>query len=487
MPPPQPQQAPSVLFVTPECAPLVKTGGLGDVAGALPHALAAEGLDARILLPGYTEVLDRCKGAATLATLDVLGHSVRLLDARHPTGVALIIADCPALYARGGGPYQADDGDDWDDNATRFGVLARTAAILASAASPIAWRPRVLHCNDWPTALAPLYLRQQPAPRAASVMTIHNLAFMGNFPYEDIEALDLPEASRGIDGMEFHGKASFLKAGIVYADAVTTVSPTYAREIQGSELGFGLEGVLAARASSLFGVLNGIDTATWNPQTDPHLAARYGVLTLERKIANKRLLKRKLELEGPDDVPVLGCVTRITHQKGVDLIARAIPQLAKLPAQVVIVGTGDREMIAQLTAAQLLAPDHVGLFFGFDEILAHQVEGGADAFLMPSRFEPCGMNQMYSQRYGTPPIAHATGGLVDTIVDDDGTANDATGFLMRKPTTEALVAGALRAVEAYRDAPRWKRLQVHGMQRDFGWGPAARAYARIYAGLKSSA
>jgi starch synthase len=343
-----------------------------------------------------------------------------------------------------------------------------------------------MHCNDWPTALAPLYLRQLPAPHARSVMTIHNLAFMGSFPYAEIEDLGIPEESRGMEGMEFHGKASFLKAGIVYADAVTTVSPTYAREIQGSELGFGLEGVLSARAATLHGVLNGIDTAVWNPQTDPHLAARYGLLTLERKIANKRLLKRKLELEGPDDVPLLGCVTRITHQKGVDLIAKAIPQLAQLPAQIVIVGTGDREMTAQLQAAQAQLPESVGVFFAFDEILAHQVEGGADAFLMPSRFEPCGMNQMYSQRYGTPPIAHATGGLVDTIVDDDGTAADSTGFLIRKPTAEALVQGVRRAVEVYRDAPRWKRLQVRGMARDFGWGPAARAYARIYAGIKST-
>jgi starch synthase len=465
---------------------LVKTGGLGDVSGALPHALAAEGMDARILLPGYTEVLDRCKGAATLATVDVLGHTVRLLDARHPAGAPLIVADCPALYARGGGPYQADDGDDWDDNATRFGVLSRTAALLASGASPLAWRPHVLHCNDWPTALAPLYLRRLPEPRAAAVMTIHNLAFMGTFPYEEIEDLDIPEESRGIEGMEFHGKASFLKAGIVYADAVTTVSPTYAREIQGPELGFGLEGVLAARAASLHGVLNGIDTAVWNPQTDPHLAARYGMLTLERKIANKRLLRRKLELEGADDLPLFGCVTRITHQKGVDLIAKAIPELAKLPAQLVVVGTGDREMTAQLRAAQAHAPGSVGLFFAFDEILAHQVEGGADAFLMPSRFEPCGMNQMYSQRYGTPPIANATGGLVDTIVDDDGVALDATGFLIKEPTVEALVEGMRRAVRAYRDPQHWRRLQSRGMQRDFGWGPAARAYARIYAGIRST-
>ena len=483
-PPHSPPSSLTVLFVTPECAPLVKTGGLGDVSGALPPALAACGVDVRVLLPAYTAVLERTPGAREIAKLELLGHAVRLLEARLTDTVPLILVDCPGLYARGGSPYQADDGEDWEDNAIRFGVLSKAAAILGGAKSPLAWRPDVVHCHDWPAALAPLYLREEPAPRAASVTTIHNLAFQGLFPYHRLEGLALPEDARGTGGLEFHGRASFLKAGIVYADAVTTVSPTYAREIQTPELGFGLEGVLEPRSASLHGVLNGIDTALWNPQSDPNLASRYGILTLERKLANKRLLKKRFHLGGPDDVPLLGVVSRITHQKGMDVLAEAIPELVALPAQVAIVGTGDKDMVNQLQIAQARRRDSVSVFVGFDEPLAHLMEAGADIFLMPSRFEPCGMNQMYSQRYGTPPVVNATGGLIDTVVDAGSESPDATGFLIPEPTVASLVVGVRRAIAAYRDPVRWRRMQVQGMTRDFGWGPAARAYIRIFEGLR---
>jgi starch synthase len=279
---------------------------------------------------------------------------------------------------------------------------------------------------------------------------------------------------------------SFLKGGLMFADAITTVSPTYAREIQTDELGFGLEGVLRARGDSLYGVLNGIDTQVWNPQADPHLASPYGILTLERKTANKRLLRKRFHLEGPDDLPLLGCVSRITHQKGIDVIAAAIPELVAMGAQVVIVGTGDREMVARLKAEEAKHPGAVGVLIGFDESLAHLVEAGADAFLMPSRFEPCGLNQMYSQRYGTPPIVNATGGLEDTVLDDSHGPNGATGFLMREATVEALVAAVARALRAWRDPPHWKNLQLNGMTRDFGWEPAARAYRAIDEGIRAT-
>ncbi|HET7546149.1 MAG TPA: glycogen synthase GlgA [Usitatibacter sp.] len=477
----------SVLFATPECAPLVKTGGLGDVSGALPAALAAIGLDARVLLPGYAEVLARIAGAPVAAEIEVLGHRARLLESRLGEHVPLYVLDCPALYDRGGGPYQADDGDDWEDNALRFGVLSRAAALLGSDASPLAWRPDVVHCNDWPTALAPVYMKFDPAARAASVVTIHNLAFQGLFPEHQLAPLALPAEALGTHGVEFHGRASFLKGGIVFADAVTTVSPTYAREIQGPDLGFGLDTVLKARGESLHGVLNGIDTTVWNPQSDAHLASAYGVLTLERKVANKRLLKRRMKLGGADERMLLGCVSRITHQKGIDVITAAIPELAALGTQLVIVGTGDRDMVARLTAMAARHPESVAVFIGFDEALAHLVEAGADAFLMPSRFEPCGMNQMYSQRYGTPPIVNATGGLVDTVVDDSYGPTAATGFLIAEPTAPALVAGVARALAAYEDYDHhWKRLQINGMTRDFGWEPAARAYRAIYESLRST-
>lgn len=462
----------------------MKTGGLGDVSAALPPALREAGIDARVLLPGYTSVLDALPEAREVASFDALGHGVRLLEATLPSAVPLLVVDCPRLYARGGGPYQADDGEDWEDNALRFGLFSRVAAILASQATPLSWRPDVLHCNDWPTALAPMYLAFTPGAHAGTMITIHNLAFQGRFEYADIEGLEVPEAARGTEGMEYFGRVSLLKAALVYSDAITTVSPTYAREIQGPELGFGLEGVLRERRDALYGVLNGIDTQLWNPLTDPHIASTYGVLTLERKIANKRALKKRMKLSGPDDVPLLGVVSRITHQKGIDVLAAAIPHLTQ-SVQLAVVGAGEREMVEQLKAARAKFPERVAVHIGFNEPLAHVVEAGADAFLMCSRFEPCGMNQMYSQRYGTPPIANATGGLLDTIVDDaTGNSPEATGFLIPEPSAEALVQGVERALAARANASHWKKLQTNGMTRDFGWGPAAKAYAKIYARIR---
>ena len=472
----------SVLFATPECAPLVKTGGLGDVSAALPPALREIGLDARVLLPGYPSVLTANPTARETARIDVLGEPVRILESKLPSGVPLLILDAPRLYKRSGGPYQADDGEDWEDNARRFGVLSRAAAILGSSQSPLPWKVDIVHCNDWQTALAPLYLRgMNGASRAASVVTIHNLAFQGTFDLADMPQLQVPPEALGMEGLEFYGRASFLKGGIVYADAVTTVSPTYAREIQTQQLGFGLEGVLGMRADRLFGVLNGIDTNAWNPETDPNIPEHYGVLTLERKLANKRALKERFGLGGDDGVPLLAAVTRVTQQKGVDLITHAMPRILQFPAQLVLVGAGDRRMIDEFKHAAERFPGQVGLFVGFDEPLAHLVEAGADIFLMPSRFEPCGMNQMYSQRYGTPPVVNATGGLVDTVIDGE------TGFLLEAPTVDALVQGVGRAIEAYCDAGNWRRLQANGMRRDFGWAEAARSYSLIYDQLKSSA
>ena len=474
------KQPPRVLFATPECAPLVKTGGLGDVSAALPAALHAMGVDVRVLLPGYPAVKEADPKAAELATIKVLGHKVRLLDSKLPSGVPLIVVDAPDLYERLGGPYQQDGGADWQDNSMRFGVLSLVAAILGTEVSPLEWRPQVVHCNDWPTALAPLFLRFAPGPHAASLVTVHNLAFQGVFPYSEVESLELPHESLGVEGLEFYGKVSFLKGGLVYADAVNAVSATYAREIQTPELGFGLDGVLRARAKSVHGILNGIDMALWDPATDPWIPSRYDAASLEKKAANKRALKERLGIPGPDDVPLAAIVSRLTHQKGIDLIVEAMPALARIPVQVAIVGSGEHALVEQIRAAQLRHPGHLGSFIGFDEGVAHLVEAGADMFLMPSRYEPCGMNQMYSQRYGTPPVAHATGGLVDTIVDDaDG--NEGTGFFMKELTAQGLVGGVQRAVAAYRDRAHWSRLQTNGMARDFGWERAARAYADLYA------
>ena len=475
-----------VLFATPECAPLAKTGGLGDVSAALPAALRAIGADVRVLLPGYAGVLEAAPRGAELARLSVLGADVRLVESRLPNGVPLILVDAPALYSRAGGPYQTADGDDWEDNPRRFGVLSKVAALLGSGESPLAWKADVVHCNDWPTGLAPVYLKDARGPRASSLITIHNLAFQGVFDYDDIGFLDLPAASRGTEGVEFYGRASFLKGGLVCADAINTVSPTYAREIQTHELGFGLDGVLRHRRERLFGVLNGIDTSVWNPEADTLIAAKYGAGSLDGKLANKRALKERVGLGGPDDVPLLATVARLTHQKGIDLLVDALPQLVALPAQVIVVGAGDRVLAQRLRGACKRFPESIAIFIGFDESLAHLVEAGADAFLMPSRFEPCGMNQMYSQRYGTPPIANRTGGLLDTIVDyppsasGEGRGEGSTGFLMKHPDAAGLVEAARIAANVFREPSRWKILQRNGMKRDFGWTRAAHEYVGIY-------
>ncbi len=477
MPSPSQDSPLKVLFVTPECAPLVKTGGLGDVSAALPAALREAGVDARVLLPGYLPVLKAAAPAVELATLGVLGHSVRILDAKLPNGVPLLVADCPGLYARGGGPYQADDGDDWEDNAVRFGVFSRLAAILGTGASPLAWHPDVVHCNDWPTGLTPVYLHFDRARRAKTLVTIHNLAFQGAYGFAQIAGLALPQQSLGVEGLEFYGRVSFLKGGMVYANAVNTVSPTYAREIQTVQLGFGMDGILRGLGDRLYGVLNGIDTATWNPEADPLIASRYGPLTLDRKAPNKRELRSRMGLDVASERPIAAMVSRLTSQKGIDIVTDAADALVATGLQIAVVGTGDRDLIARLEGARVRNPGNFAVVIGFDEELAHLLESGADMFLMPSRFEPCGMNQMYSQRYGTPPIATATGGLVDTITEADPKP---TGFLMSEATPAALIEAAQRALAAWQDPKRWRAIQLNGMAKDFGWTQAANKYIEIY-------
>jgi starch synthase len=457
-----------VLHVTPECAPMTKTGGLGDVSEALPAALRAAGTDAMTLLPGYPAVLDGVGKKTLVAKLKVLGFDCRLLRAD-----PFIVIDCPVLYQRGGGPYHATDGRDWDDNALRFGVLSRAAALLGGARSPLEWRPAIVHCHDWPAGLAPVYLREEPG-RAASVMTIHNLAFQGNYDAQLLARLELAPSTFTIDGVEFYGRLSFLKGGIALADAVTTVSPTYAREIQTLEFGYGMDGLLRHRREVLSGILNGIDTAVWDPASDALIAQRYDADTLELKAANKAALQERMGLEHDARIPLLGVVSRLTHQKGIDLVAAAAEELAAVPVQLALVGTGDRALEQAMEAIAARHPGRIAVRMAFDEDLAHLIEAGADLFLMPSRYEPCGLNQMYSQRYGTPPVARATGGLVDTVQDG------VSGFLFERAESEALLGALRRALAAYAEPARWLGLQRAGMERDFSWSAAARRYADLY-------
>jgi starch synthase len=453
-----------VLFVTPECTPLAKAGGLGDVSAALPAALRGRGIEVRVLLPGYPEVLAKIGAATEIDSFSELGFACRLLQKE-----SFLILECAALYQREGGPYQDPGGQDWPDNALRFGLLSKVAARLADEAD-------VIHCNDWPAALAPVFLQG----RKKTLLTIHNLAFQGNFERQWLARLGIPAQLFSLDKLEFHGRMSFLKGGLVYADALTTVSPAYGREIQTEEFGCGLDGLLRERRAALTGILNGIDTQVWDPSADPHLAARYDESSLDRKRANKEALQRRLNLEIEPQIPLVGFVGRLTHQKGADLLAAALVEIAALPAQLAVLGRGERELEGALAAAAARHPGRAAVALGFSEELAHLIEGGADLFLMPSRFEPCGLNQMYSQRYGTPPVGRATGGLVDTILDGE------TGFLFERAESSALAAAVRRAAAAWREPRRWREIQRAGMRRDFSWAAAARQYADLYSRLARS-
>jgi starch synthase len=474
-----------VLFVSSECAPLVKTGGLGDVSAALPEALAGTGVDVRVLLPGYPAVLDGVGRLTEVGRVSALAprREAQLLSGTLPNDVPVIVVDCPELFRRSGGPYADETGLDWPDNARRFGLFSRVAALLATDQSPLDWRPGLVHCNDWQAGLAPAYLRFESGARTPSVVTIHNLAFQGNFDAAFLPELELPWESFAIEGLEFHGQLSFMKAGLYYADAITTVSRGYAEEIQTEAFGCGLHGLLHVRRDALLGIPNGIDIRTWDPLNDKLLPHRYSAKSLARKKRDKEALQKRMGLKIDAEIPLLGLVSRLTHQKGTDLVADAFAALASLPVQLAVLGSGEPAHERSLSALANEYPGQAAVQLGFDEPLAHLIEGGADLFLMPSRFEPCGMNQMYSQRYGTPPVAHATGGLADTIVDctaETMAAGTASGFLFTPASVAALVEAVKRAVSVYRDKRAWAALQKSAMARDFSWDSAAGEYAALY-------
>jgi len=474
-----------VLFASSEVAPLIKTGGLADVSGALPAALRAIGLDVRVLVPGYNQVLSQLPQHEVVATFDGLLSGFprsRLLSGKMANGVPVYVLDCPNFYQRDGGPYQDSSGHDWVDNALRFGLLSKVAAVLGSGASPLNWHPDVVHCNDWQTGLTPAYLHyaQKAVP---SVISIHNLAFQGIFPASTLEQLNLPASSFSMNGVEYHGSLSFLKAGIFYAEHITTVSPNYAKEIQLKALGFGMQGLLTTRSKDLTGILNGIDTDEWNPTSDKHLAMTYSSAEMSGKAANKEALQSKFGLNLEPDVPLLGVVSRLTQQKGLDLLLEIAPLLTKLPAQLAILGSGDVAMQESARELSHLYPGKIGAVIGFDEGLSHLIEAGVDMFVMPSRFEPCGLNQLYSQRYGTPPIVHATGGLADSVVNctvatlKNGTAS---GFAFDTMTAEELFEAVRRACKLYHDRPNWKVLRNICMNKDSSWESSAKAYRNVY-------
>jgi starch synthase len=479
-----------VLFASSEIAPWVKTGGLGDVAAALPPALRQAGCDVRVLVPRYPALREAFPDAEHLVHLPWMGGHLPGADlyVAQPTGsFPFLLLDCPMLFDRPGNPYLGPEGSDWLDNHLRFGLLSRVAARLASAATPLDWQPDILHCHDWQTGLAPYYLRHYEHGGAASVMTIHNLAFQGVFPPQLLDELALFASDWHIEGVEYYGYVSFLKAGLRHADALTTVSPTYAREIQTETEGMGMQGLLQTRAAQLTGILNGIDDTVWNPALDPHIAAHYDRDHLDAKLKNKTALQREMGLAERADCPLFGVVSRLTSQKGLDLVAEIGAALVGLPAQLAVLGSGDKALEAAYRELAERHPGQVAVKIGYSDPLAHRIEAGADCFLMPSRFEPCGLNQMYSLAYGTPPLVRATGGLADTVVDYtpaglvDGSAN---GFVCGDATPAAILATVRRVATLWQDPKKWRQLQRNAMAGDLSWAGPARRYLDLYESLR---
>ncbi|HEB98954.1 MAG TPA: glycogen synthase GlgA [Thiotrichales bacterium] len=474
-----------ILFATSEAHPLIKTGGLADVSGALPRALRNLRHDLRLVLPAYRSVLEKVDDARPVATLEIAGagEEVRLLETRLPhSQVKVWLVDAPACFDRPGNPYVGPDGHDWPDNAWRFAVFARALVEIARDRAGLGWRPDVLHANDWQTGLAPALLTLEPE-RPATVFTIHNLAYQGLFDRATFAALGLPAQWWHYEALEFHGQLSFIKGGLAFADQLTTVSPTYAEEICTPAFGYGLEGLLAHRREALTGILNGADYEHWNPGKDPHLPAHYNGRSLKGKAENKAALQREFNLPEEPGVPLLAHIGRLVEQKGVDLILDCLPALMEKRLQLVILGSGEAGLETALREAAAAHPDRIGVRIGYDEPLAHRIEAGADIFLMPSRFEPCGLNQIYSLRYGTVPVVRRTGGLADTVVDAteeslrDGTA---TGFQFDAAEAGALQAAIERALGLYAQPPVWRRIQAAGMRQDFSWKKSARRYTEIY-------
>jgi len=476
-----------VLSVASEFYPLVKTGGLADVVGALPAALARERITLRTLIPGYPAVLAALKAPEIAHQWsDLFGGAARLVSGRiagQPRRAPDLFAlDAPHLYRRPGGPYADADGRDWPDNGLRFAALARAAADIGRGAVA-AFQPQVLHAHDWQAGLAPAYLHYDGDARPASVMTVHNLAFQGQFSPDLLGALGLPPSAWSVDGVEYYGSIGFLKSGLQFADRITTVSPSYAVEIRALGGGMGLDGLLRTRAPVLSGILNGIDDDVWDPAADTALAARFDADHLAARAANKAALQERLRLAVAPDTPLFGVVSRLTWQKGMDLLVDALATLLRHNAQLALLGSGERGLEDAFGAAAAAHPGRVGVQFGYDEGLAHLIQGGADVVLVPSRYEPCGLTQLCALRYGALPLVARVGGLADTVIDASEmalAAGVATGFQFTPVTVTALEAAIDRAAAVWRDRTAWRRMQQNAMTTDVGWTRPARHYAALY-------
>nr|WP_255719252.1 glycogen synthase GlgA [Pelomonas sp. P8] len=480
--------------VSAELFPLLKTGGLADVAGALPAALAAAGVEPRLLVPGFPAIRDALTNECAVAPVALPWSEGRaaLLRGRLPgIDLPVYVLDAPGLFDRPGNPYADAGGVAYADNHRRFALLGLAAARLAEGVDP-AWSPQIVHAHDWHAGLACAHIAASQSRRrtdARTVFTVHNLAYQGLFPHDHFADLGLPSQHYAVEGLEFYGQVSFMKAGLHFADAITTVSPTYAREIQTPEQGCGLDGLLRRRADDLHGILNGVDYGVWSPVQDTALAARYSADDTAGKAACKVALQRECGLAERPDAPLFGVVSRLTEQKGLPLVLEALSDLVDAGGQLVVLGAGDARLEAEFAAAAQRHPAQVARRTGMDEALAHRIVAGSDVMLVPSRFEPCGLTQLYGLSYGALPLVHRVGGLADTVVDttlEDLAAGTATGFVFDAFTADAYRPALRRAFALWSRPEYWARVRTAAMRQRYGWDTAARRYADIYRNLMQS-
>lgn len=471
-----------VLSVASEIYPLIKTGGLADVAGALPPALARQGIEMRTLVPGYPAVMARIEDAREVHSWRALiGAGARLLQAR-AAGLDLLVLDAPELYDRPGNIYLDASGQDWPDNWRRYAALAKAGAEIASGALPDL-APDILHAHDWQAALAPAYLRYAGVA-TPSVLTIHNLAFQGHYPAAIFGGLELPPQAFALDGVEYFGGVGYLKAGLAAATAITTVSPTYAEEIRTPQHGMALQGLLNTRADVLHGIVNGIDVEGWDPENDPQLAAPFSARRLRSRAANRDAIEDTFGLDA-DARPLFCVISRLTGQKGMDVLVEVAPDLVAAGAKLAVLGAGDAGIESAVVRLAGQHPGRIGAIIGYDEALAHRMQGGCDAILIPSRFEPCGLTQLYGLRYGCVPVVARVGGLADTVIDANVAALNAgvaTGIQFAPVEAWALRAAIRRAVELHA-TPHWAAMQRQGMKSDVSWDRSAALYADLYRSL----
>ncbi|MFT6912189.1 MAG: starch synthase [Paracoccaceae bacterium] len=472
----------NLLFVASECAPFVKTGGLADVIGAVPKSLAGLGVQVKILLPAYPDLRALIqRGHSVLHLPDLFGGSADVISVQ-AEGLDLLLLDAPHLFDRPGNIYLDASGADWADNYLRFGALSYVGSVIALDGLG-AWRPDLVNAHDWQAGLVAAYLRQSGRRAPPVVLTIHNIAFQGLFGAEVRHELGLVDALFTPEGVEYFGMVSFLKAGIALSDKITTVSPTYAKEVLSHAFGMGLEGILQARNADLVGILNGIDTEVWNPETDAALAQTYGVRSLKRKSVNKAAVEARFGLSSHAPGPLFCVISRLTTQKGLDLLLEAIPALVAQGAKLAVLGSGDKGMERAFVTASRRFEGAVGVIIGYDEALSHLLQGGSDAILIPSRFEPCGLTQLYGLRYGTVPVVSRTGGLADTVIDANAaavSAGCATGLQFSPVTLAGLEEAIARTCTLFRQQKVWGAMMRRGMVHPVGWDRSARAYLDVF-------